>query len=103
MKFAFIGGAVLPTLLVAFLLGTGGNSYWGIEQARLAADQTASVHVGWTDCMTLATTGGESTVRPDRCTFNETGANAHVYLVGDSNAAQWSEAALKAARTGDCR
>ena len=51
--------------------------------------------------MTFTTMGGEEPTNPDSCSYNTGVAGAPVFLVGDSNAAQYSEAAIGASTSLD--
>ncbi len=93
---------VLP-LTMCVLLTLGARQGWGLHRVQETQAAGASGHVGYVDCMTLATSGGPPAAHPDACAFGH-GAGARdggapIVLVGDSNAAQYSEAVIGAGRT----
>jgi peptidoglycan/LPS O-acetylase OafA/YrhL len=86
-------------LAMSVLLGLGARQGWGIHRVQETQAAGASGHVGYVDCMTLATSGGPPAANPDACDFGGGDAQGRIVLVGDSNAAQYSEAVLGAGRS----
>ena len=92
---------LIPPLLVASVLWLGSNRGWGLQSIRQAQAQEESSHVGWLECMTLTPNDGPGPQDPKSCHYNLAGTAPAISLVGDSNAAAYSEAALGAAHLGD--
>jgi peptidoglycan/LPS O-acetylase OafA/YrhL len=89
---------VLP-MATCVLLTLGASQGWGIQRVQETQAAGASGHVGYVDCMTLATSGGPPAANPAACAFDDKADGAPIVLVGDSNAAQYSEAVIGAGRT----
>ncbi len=89
---------VLP-LATCVLLTLGARQGWGIQRVQETQAAGASGHIGYVDCMTLATSGGPPAANPDACDFGDKAGGGPIVLVGDSNAAQYSEAVIGAGRT----
>ena len=83
---------LLPPLVVAGLLWFGQMSGWWSTAVRDFQARASESRVGWDVCLTAG-------VVLDACTWNSTAGGSPIYLVGDSNAASYAEAALNAARS----
>ncbi len=97
---AMVAVTLALPLAMSVLLALGARQGWGIHRVQETQAAGASGHVGYVDCMTLATSGGPPAANPDACDFggaDDAGAGP-IVLVGDSNAAQYSEAAIGAGR-----
>ena len=91
-----VAATMTPPLLVAAILSFGANTGWGVESTQVE-QQNQGIHFGWTECMTARTMDGPPASDPDLCRINLNGEGTPITLVGDSNAAQYSEALAGAA------
>jgi hypothetical protein len=71
--------------------------FWSPKVQEIAG-AVEQPHSGW-KCMTMLTeTGVGGLLNPGTCDWEKSGTGPPIFLVGDSNAAQYSEAALGAAK-----
>ncbi|QIS40677.1 acyltransferase [Clavibacter capsici] len=85
---------LVPAVIVVGTVGIASDRGWGIPEVQAIHAR----HTGWDACMTFATLGDGSAADPDpaRCTWDAEATGRPVYLVGDSNASQFSEAVIAA-------
>lgn len=79
---------VAPALLLAGSIIVASGNGWGLE--RVQAIQ--ALHPGWSNCMSFATMPNGPAKNPnyDQCRWNQSSTGRPVFLVGDSNASQFS-------------
>ncbi|WP_043667679.1 acyltransferase family protein [Clavibacter michiganensis] len=85
---------LVPAVLVVGTVGVASDRGWGIPEVQAIHAR----HTGWDACMAFATLGDGSAadLDPARCTWDAEATGRPVYLVGDSNASQFSEAVIAA-------
>ncbi|MFT2690503.1 acyltransferase family protein [Clavibacter zhangzhiyongii] len=85
---------LVPAVVVVGAVGVASDHGWGIAEVRAVAAQ----HTGWDTCMSFATMPAGPATNPDYadCTWNAEAPGRPVYLVGDSNASQFSEPVIAA-------
>lgn len=94
----FVAAVVVVPLAAAGGLGLAARHGWGIEFVQRQQAQARADHFGWSECMTAKTMDGPDAANPALCVIDQDSGAPAVWLVGDSNAAQYSEAAVEAAR-----
>ena len=92
-QFAVVAFACLTIPAIAcFGLLVGANAFWGSENARSTAAQIQPMHAADTIGCTTPVPLDRRPV--DSCTWNSSALGTPLYLVGDSNASQFSEAMI---------
>lgn len=88
--------AVSVALLAAGSMFVGAQSNWGNKNVEAAADQLLERPIGYSQCLSTMPVA-QRDLGP--CTWN--GEGKPIYLVGDSNAQQFTEALISASETLD--
>ncbi len=101
---AIIAACIVPPIVLAAAVGlSASRDLWvaqlWVPQLSGFSDWSRS-HVGWDDCMSRGTMNGDPTQvnQFGACQWNSDAAGAPLYLVGDSNANQFSETLIGASR-----
>ena len=81
-------------------LGSGARASWGSEAVAEMKAQVVPAHVIYEDdCHVGSSLADETPFGIQSCVWNASASGPHVYLVGDSTAAQYSEALIRATGT----
>lgn len=92
-----VTSTVMLPVVCAGALTMGPRLNWGSKKISSFAINAGN-HPGWDDCLRLDTGGtGTRQIDPSRCTLGSSPGAGRVYLVGDSNAAMYSDPALATA------
>jgi hypothetical protein len=88
---AALGAVVLVPSLCATALFFGAQRGWGIDSVQETQAAATTGHVGFVECLKLANSETELPTWGPECTIKGTSSEPPIILVGDSNAAQYSE------------
>lgn len=89
--------AMTVPMLCSAALYVGQKKNWGSDTIAALSTRTGT-HPGWDDCLRLDTGGtGARQIDRSKCTFGTAKGGPTTYLVGDSNAAMYSDPALATA------
>lgn len=85
---------VAPAILLPGLVLFAADKGWGLEKIQ----SIQALHPGWSECMSFATMPNGPSTNPSfgGCSWNEASSGPGVYLVGDSNASQFSGPLIQA-------
>lgn len=92
---------VMVPLAAAGGLGLAARQGWGVDFVREQQAQARANHFGWFECMTARTMDGPGPTNPALCEIDQDADGPGIWLLGDSNAAQYSEAAVEASKALD--
>ncbi|MGN7147508.1 acyltransferase family protein [Arthrobacter sp. SAFR-179] len=86
---------VAPALMISGIVIVAADKGWGMEKVQ----SIQALHPGWSKCMSFATMDNGPSENPTYagCQWNEGAAGRPVFLVGDSNASQFSGPLITAA------
>lgn len=90
---------VAPAILLSGLVLVGSAKGWGLEKVQ----SIQAMHPGWSKCMSFATMPNGPAANPgySDCRWNDASSGRAVYLVGDSNASQFSGPLIQASQEAD--
>lgn len=79
---------VVPAVTLSGVVITASSKGWGLEKVQAIQ----ALHPGWSECMSFATmpNGPSSNPSFEDCRWNDASTGQPVFLVGDSNASQFS-------------
>lgn len=86
---------VAPALMISGIVIVGADKGWGMEKVQ----SIQALHPGWSKCMSFATMDNGPSENPTYagCQWNQGATGRPVFLVGDSNASQFSGPLITAA------
>lgn len=96
-KFGFLrlaAAIVVPAVMLSGIVIAASSKGWGLEKVQ----SIQALHPGWSECMSFATMPNGPSSNPSfvGCRWNEAGTGQPVFLVGDSNASQFSGPLIEA-------
>ena len=89
-----VGLVTAPVILMSGVVLVASSKGWGLEKVQ----SIQALHPGWSNCMSFATMPNGPSENPSYtgCEWTTTSSNSSTYLVGDSNASQFSSAMIEA-------